>query len=451
MTKTHGGKRPFFPARKPKAPPPPPAGLPARRRACDLVEAVLLRRRPLDEALEEPTDLSPLDRALARKIAATTLRRLGSIDRLLAERLTKGLPEGLPRLQTVLRTAACQILFLDVPDYAAVDTAVRMVEANKKTQGFAGLTNAVLRGLARDREADLARLEPLDDLAPWLRDSWTKTYGEETTRAIATAVIHEPPLDLTVKSDPAGWARRLGGTLLPTGSVRLVPDGPVPDLEAFADGAWWVQDAAAALPARLLGDVTGLAVADLCAAPGGKTAQLASAGARVTAVDRNARRLERLSENMARLKLDVAVKTVDALELGGSFDAILLDAPCTATGTLRGHPDVQHLKSAADVEGLARLQARLLDRLADLLNPGGRAVYCTCSLEPDEGERQIAALLAREQRLALDPIRPDELPGLASFVTEAGFLRSLPSHWPHTDPGLAGLDGFFAARLIRIG
>ncbi len=226
MSRSQGGKRPFFPARKPKAPPPPPAGLPARRRACDLVEAVLVRRRPLDEALEEPTDLSPLDRALARKIAATTLRRLGSIDRLLAERLTKGLPEGLPRLETVLRTAACQILFLDVPDYAAVDTAVRMVEANKKTQGFAGLTNAVLRGLARDREADLASLDPLDDLAPWLREGWIAAYGEETTRAIAAAVIHEPPLDLTVKSDPAGWAKRLGGTLLPPARSASCPTAP---------------------------------------------------------------------------------------------------------------------------------------------------------------------------------------------------------------------------------
>jgi len=450
MSKSFGGKRPFFPARKPKAPPPPPPGLPARRRACDLVEAVLLRRRPLDEALEEPTDLSPLDRALARKIAATTLRRLGSIDRLLAERLSKGLPDGLPRLETVLRTAACQILFLDVPDYAAVDTAVRMVEANKKTQGFAGLTNAVLRGLARDRDADLASLDPLDDLAPWLRERWIAAYGEETTRAMAAAVIHEPPLDLSVKSDPAGWATRLGGTLLPTGSVRLLPEGAVPDLADFDEGAWWVQDAAAALPARLLGDVTGLAVADLCAAPGGKTAQLASAGARVTAVDRNPRRLERLAENMGRLKLDVTVRAVDALELDGTYDAILLDAPCSATGTLRGHPDVMHLKSAADVDGLARLQARLLDRLADLLKPGGRAVYCTCSLEPEEGEAQIAALLAREQRLVLDPITPDEIPGIADFVTADGCLRTLPSHWPHDEPRMAGLDGFFAARLKRI-
>lgn len=444
-------KRPFFHKARPKTVKPKPAahpGLPARRRACDLVEAVLLRRRPLDEALELPTELDGLDRALARKIAATTLRRLGTIDRLLGERLAKGLPEGLPRLETVLRTAACQILFLDVPDYAAVDSAVRMVENDRKAKGFAGLANAVLRGLARDREEALASLDPLDDLAPWLRDRWTAVYGAEATSAIATIVSAEPPLDLTVSSDPEGWAERLGGFVTPTGSVRLKAEGAIPDLAGYADGAWWVQDAAAALPARLLGDIAGLSVADLCAAPGGKTAQLARAGARVTAIDRSPRRLERLMENMARLKLDVTVRAIDALDLEGQFDAILIDAPCTATGTLRGHPDVMHLKSGTDVEGLARLQARLLDRLAGLLKPGGRAVYCTCSLEPEEGEAQIAALLAREPRLALDPVRPDELPGIAPFVTAAGHLRTLPSHWPDPDPARAGLDGFFAARLV---
>jgi 16S rRNA (cytosine967-C5)-methyltransferase len=442
MTKRH--HRAAAPAR-PAAHP----GLPARRRACDLVEAVLVRRRPLDEALDERTELEAVDRALARKIAATTLRRLGSIDRVLAERLAKGLPDGLPRLGTILLTGACQILFLDVPDYAAVDSAVRMVEANAKTRGFAGLANAVLRGIGRDRGDILAVLEPLDDLAPWLRARWVAAHGEGQARALARIIAVEPPLDLTVKSDAGDWAARLGGTVTPTGSVRLKPEGAIPALAGFAEGEWWVQDAAAALPARLLGDVNGLAVADLCAAPGGKTAQLASAGAKVTAVDRSPKRLERLAENMARLRLDVTTLAADAATIDGQFDAVLLDAPCTATGTIRGNPDVMHLKSVADIEGLGRLQARLLDRLADLLKPGGRAVYCTCSLEPEEGENQIAALLARNTRLALDPIRPDEMPGIADFVTPAGHLRTLPSHWPAEDDSLAGLDGFFAARLVK--
>ncbi|WP_439572373.1 RsmB/NOP family class I SAM-dependent RNA methyltransferase [Phreatobacter sp.] len=445
-------------ARSAKTPRPKPAahpGLPARRRACELVEAVMVRRRPLDEALEEASALDPADRALARKIAATTLRRLGTLEAVLATRLAKGLPDGLPRLNTVLLTGACQILFLDVPDYAAVDSAVRMVEADRKAKGFAGLTNAVLRGIARDREVILAGLDPLDDLAPWLRERWTARYGTQTAADIAAVIAIEPPLDLTIGEDPPGWAARLGGVVTPTGSVRLLPSGPIPDLPGFADGAWWVQDAAAALPARLLGDLKGLSVADLCAAPGGKTAQLSRAGARVTAVDRSARRLERLSENMTRLGLTVEIVAAEAETVEGPFDAVLLDAPCTATGTLRGHPDVARLKSTADVTGLARLQARLLDRLAHLLVPGGRAVYCTCSLEPEEGEDQIAALLARDSRLALDPIRPDEWPGIAPFVTPEGFLRTLPSHWPASDwpgaePRLAGLDGFFAARLRRL-
>lgn len=439
-------KRSFRPAARKPAPPP---GLASRRRACELIEAVLLRARPLDEALDEPTDLDAADRALARKIAATALRRLGSIDRVLRGRLAKGLPEGLPRLRTVLVAGACQILFLDVPDYAAVDVAVRLVEADRKAKGFVGLTNAVLRGIARDKELILSELDPLDDLEPWLRERWTATYGAATTRAIAQIQSIEPPLDLTVKAGPEIWAERLGGHVTPTGSVRLSGAGPVPELAGFDEGAWWVQDAAAALPARLLGDVKGLAVADLCAAPGGKTAQLAVAGATVTAVDRSARRLERLSQNMQRLGLAVTVMTADALELTGSFDALLLDAPCTATGTVRGHPDVMHLKSRTDVEGLARMQARLLDRVAELLRPGGRAVYCTCSLEPEEGEQQIAALLAREPRLVLDPIRPDEFPGLAPFIDAAGMLRTLPSAWSNQDDSLAGLDGFFAARLVR--
>ncbi|QCI64675.1 RsmB/NOP family class I SAM-dependent RNA methyltransferase [Phreatobacter stygius] len=439
-------KRPFRPAARKPAPPP---GLASRRRACELVETVTLWLRPLDEALDEPTGLDAADRALARKIAATALRRLGSIDKILRGRLAKGLPDGLPRLKTVLQTGACQILFLDVPDYAAVDVAVRLVEADRKAKGFVGLTNAVLRGIARDKELILAELDALDDLAPWLRQRWTATYGEAATRAIAEIQSIEPPLDLTVKADPEAWAARLAGRVTPTGSVRLSGAGPVTELAGFDDGAWWVQDAAAALPARLLGDVRGLAVADLCAAPGGKTAQLAAAGAVVTAVDRSAKRLERLTQNMQRLGLTVTVLTADAMNLTGSYDAVLLDAPCTATGTVRGHPDVMHLKTMADVEGLARMQARLLDRVADLLKPGGKAIYCTCSLEPEEGEQQISALIARDPRIGLDPIDPDEFPGLGPFIGAAGMLRTLPSAWANADASLAGLDGFFAARLVR--
>lgn len=450
LTKTPPPKPKGAKAPKTKSKPASHAGLPARRRACELVEAVLIRRRPLDEAIDARVELAAADRALARKIAGTTLRRLGSLDRILAERLTKGLPDGLPRLATILRTALAQVLFLEVPDYAAVDSAVRLVEADRRMAGFAPLTNAVLRGLARDKDAVLASLDPLDDLPSWIRQRWLATYGDETTGKIAQALAVEPPLDLTVKAAPDIWAQRLGGQVTPTGSVRLTAAGAIPDLDGFAEGSWWVQDAAAALPALLLGPVAGLAVADLCAAPGGKTAQLAQAGARVTAIDRSERRLERLAANMQRLKLAVAIETADATAFEGLFDAVLLDAPCSATGTARGNPDVLHLKSPADISALAALQSRLLDRLAHILKSGGIAVYCTCSLEPEEGESQIAALLARDERLALDPIAADEHPGIAPFVTPSGYLRTLPSHWPDDDLQRAGLDGFFIARLRRL-
>ncbi|MEP2745834.1 RsmB/NOP family class I SAM-dependent RNA methyltransferase, partial [Bauldia litoralis] len=274
--------------------------------------------------------------------------------------------------------------------------------------------------------------------------------GEETPRAIAPAHLVEPSLDLTVKEDAAGWAEKLGGIVLPSGTVRLVPTGRVADLPGYAEGAWWVQDAAAALPARLLGDVAGKRVADLCAAPGGKTATLAHAGASVTAVDISAPRLERLSANLKRLGLsaDVVVADLLAWQPSEPFDAILLDAPCTATGTIRRHPDTAWLKQSADVKSIAVRQAGMIDRAVSWLKPGGTLVYCTCSLEPQEGEDQAAAAIARHG-LKPSPIAADEIGGIAGVVTEAGYLRTLPCHLPDPNPRLAGLDGFFIGRLIK--
>jgi 16S rRNA (cytosine967-C5)-methyltransferase len=235
--------------------------------------------------------------------------------------------------------------------------------------------------------------------------------------------------------------------MLPTGTVRTIAHGPVSLLPGYAEGEWWVQDAAAALPARLLGDVEGRAVADLCAAPGGKTAQLALAGATVTAVDRSAQRLARLKENLTRLRFDAELVAADATEWsGGPFDAVLLDAPCSSTGTIRRHPDIPWLKQEADLSGLIALQRRLLDRAVSLLKPGGTLVYCTCSLEPEEGIGQVEGLLGREPRLQRRPIGTDEIAGAGEFITRAGDLRTLPQHWP-AEPRMAGLDGFFAARL----
>jgi 16S rRNA (cytosine967-C5)-methyltransferase len=394
--------------------------------------------------------LADRDRALMRRLVATVLRRLGTLRALLAGFLEKGFPSEAPRTETILLVGAAQILWLDVPDHAAVDLSVRLAQADRRASRYAGLINAVLRRVAQSRDTALPP-KVTRDTPEWLVKRWTKTYGAETARAIAAANGHEPALDLTVKQDAASWAEHLRGRVLPTGTVRTIAHGAISLLPGFSEGAWWVQDAAASLPARLLGDVRELDVADLCAAPGGKTAQLALAGARVTAVDRSDARLARLRDNLDRLSLQAETVTADVLEWqpAGRFDAILLDAPCSSTGTVRRHPDVPWLKSEADLAVLMSLQQRLLDRAVDLLKPGATLVYCVCSLEPEEGVNQIAALLARNTSIAHKPIAAHEVCGHAEFVTADGDLRTLPLQLPDPDPRWGGLDGFFAARLIR--
>ncbi|MBM3530705.1 MAG: methyltransferase domain-containing protein [Alphaproteobacteria bacterium] len=431
----------------------PPPGLAARRIAAGILSGVLLRRRPFDEQIETSGigALPERDRALVRAISATVLRRLGTLRHLLTPMLERGLPREAPQIEPILLVGAAQILFLDVPDHAAVDLSVRLAQADRHASHFAGLVNAVLRRLAREGKDKLASLDTaMLDTPDWLMRRWIARYGEATARAVALAHTREPALDLTMKSDPAEWAVRLNGRVLPTGTVRTAASGPVAQLEGFKEGAWWVQDAAAAIPARLLGDVRGRSVADLCAAPGGKTAQLAHAGARVTAVDRSPARLARLRQNLARLGLTAETVEADAaLWQAGPFDAVLLDAPCSSTGTVRRHPDIPWLKSETDLGKLAALQARLLDRTVTLLAPGGTLVYCTCSLEPEEGEDAIAALLSRHPGLQRRPIAAGEFAGLDGLVTPDGDLRTLPCHWPDDDPRMAGLDGFYAARIVR--
>ena len=408
----------------------------------------------MEEALDQvPAALDPRDRALAHRIVATALRRIGTLRAALGFLMERGIPRSAPRLEPVLLAGATQVLFMDVPDHAAVGLSVDLARADRTTAGFSGLVNAVLRRLAREKSEILARADtPLADAPEWMRARWTAAYGEDVAQAIAAMHRVEPPLDITVKADAADWAVRLSGEVLPTGSVRVLHAGPVRALPGFKDGAWWVQDAAAALPVRLLGAVAGLAVADLCAAPGGKTAQLAAAGATVTAVDRSGPRLDRLRENLTRLGLAATVVEADAgLFEGGPFDAVLLDAPCTATGTLRRRPDIAVLKRPADIAALAEVQARLLRHAVDLVKPGGRVVYSTCSLEPEEGEAQIARLLAERSDVERLPIDADEIEGVAPFITPQGDLRTLPSHWMRGEAERSGLDGFFAARLRRIG
>ncbi|HUI94380.1 MAG TPA: transcription antitermination factor NusB [Xanthobacteraceae bacterium] len=434
-------------------------GFAARRIAADLLDGVLRRGRPLDEQLDGKgahpalAHIGDRDRALVRRIVGTVLRRLGSLRQVVGSFLDRGLPADAPRAETALLIGAAQILLLDVPNHAAVDLSVRLAQADRRAARYAGLMNAVLRRIAHQGAERLAALDAVAlDTPDWLMQRWTAAYGAETARAIGEANAHEPALDLTVKRDPAAWAERLRGRVLPTGSVRVMPHGPVPLMPGFAEGAWWVQDAAAALPARLFGDVAGQSIADLCAAPGGKTLQLAQAGARVTAVDRSASRLARVGENLRRLGLPATTVAADAAEWnGGPFDGVLVDAPCSSTGTIRRHPDIPWLKRPADLAGLTALQRRLVDRAIALTRPGGIIVYCTCSLEPEEGEAIIAAALAEHAAaVRQQPISPNEISGLREFITAAGQLRTLPCGWPDADPLMAGLDGFFAARLERL-
>jgi 16S rRNA (cytosine967-C5)-methyltransferase len=435
-----------------------PPGFPARRIAADILDNVLRRRRPLDEQLEEVAAhpdyaaLAERDRALVRRLITSVLRRLGTLRHLLSQLLERGLPADASRVEIALLLGAAQILWLDVPDHAAVDLAVRLVQADRRAIRYAGLINAVLRRMAREGARRLADVDQtVLDTPVWLMARWVKNFGAQTAHAIAAAHAHEPALDVTVKSEAEHWAEKLGGRVLATGSVRALVHGPVSQLAGYGEGAWWVQDAAAALPATLFGDLRGRTVADLCAAPGGKSAQLASAGAAVIAVDRAPARIERMRQNFARLRLEIQTIAADATQWrGGPFDAVLLDAPCSSTGTIRRHPDIPWIKRESDLAALSTLQTRLIDQATELLKPGGILIYCTCSLEPEEGIEIVRDLMGRHGNLRRLPISADEFRGEPEWITAEGDLRTLPCHLADADSRMAGLDGFYAARLQRI-
>ena len=422
----------------------------ARQVAFAAIAAALDRRQSLDDRLDGDKDfaaLEPRDRALARAIAAETLRHLGQIDDLIRRCLERRLPKKAFPARQILRMGVAQLLFLGLAPHAAIATSVDL--AKREIQPFAKLVNAVLRRLQREgaammAEQDAARLNTPD----WLWESWSAAHGEARARAIAEAHMRRAPLDLTVKSDAPAWAERLGAELLATGSLRLKPEGDVMQLAGFAEGAWWVQDAAAALPARLLGDVAGKTVVDLCAAPGGKTAQLAQAGAHVTAVDLSDRRLARVEQNLARLGLHAELVSADAATWrpGEPVDAVLLDAPCSGTGTIRRHPDIAWIKRPEDVTRLAGLQARLLDNALAMVKPGGLVVYAVCSLQREEGAGRTEALLARRRDIRIVPVEMGELGGERDFIDGTGALATLPCQWPER----GGVDGFYAVRLRAI-
>ncbi len=442
--------------------------------AARAVQLVLRDKVTLEAAFEMQlgyNDLDGRDRAFARLIAATTFRRWGQISAVLKPMLKSKPPVF---VMAVLETAVAQILFLDTGPHAAVSEAVNVLKASGSTRGFSGLTNAVLRRVAGEGKALAGATAPSGNFPRWLTNSWEKAYGRVTVRKIALQLIKDPPLDLSVKSDPQGWADKLGGVVLPTGSVRLPKIGDVTALEGFGEGEWWAQDIAASLPVKVLaegfaaeaGGLTGKRVLDMCAAPGGKTMQLAGLGADVTAIDISEKRLGRLHENLARTKLEAQVvaadgrywkrskgeaaqdadgKNVESQDAEAQFDAVLLDAPCSATGTFRRHPDVLFNKAHTDIGKLASLQDKLMLAMADHVAPGGQLIYCVCSLQPDEGAPRIKHFLKNRTDFRLNPVLEDSpLQGLG-VVTSEGFVRSLP-HYLGTE---GGMDGFFIARLVR--
>lgn len=399
--------------------------------------------------------LEPRDRAFARLITATTFRRYGQINAVLKPLLKEKPPAF---IMAVLETAAAQLLFLDTGAHAAVGEAVNVIKSSAKTKGFGGLVNAVLRRVSESGKIAAAKTAPSDNFPRWLTNSWAKAYGRLALRKMSLQLIKDPPLDLSVKSDPAGWAEKLGGTLLPTGTIRLKKIGDVTALPGFDDGHWWAQDIAASLPVKVLAETLplgGARVLDMCAAPGGKTLQLAAMGANVTALDISEQRMERLYENLKRTQLSARSEVGDGrkwqrpkTETGESeaqYDAVLLDAPCSSTGTFRRHPDVLFNKAHTDIGKLASLQDKLMKAAAQHVAPGGHLIFCTCSLQPDEGEARIQQFLKNRTDFRLNPLLTESQLQDLNVVTQDGFVRSLP-HYLASD---GGMDGFFIARLIR--
>ncbi|MDO9078657.1 MAG: RsmB/NOP family class I SAM-dependent RNA methyltransferase [Brevundimonas sp.] len=424
----------------------PDIGVEARLAAGVLLNAALEGRGGLDIALSfrEVADLPGPDRAFARAVAMAALRRLGEIDQILDRKLQKAPPLA---VRTILRVALAQTLVLETPAFAAVSTAVKLAEREVKTRPYKNLVNAVLRGIEREGPG-LTTAE--SNLPEWLAARWRATYGEATLTGLALAAREEPSTDLSLKPDvdAAAVAEALDGEVLAGNTIRTGRRGDLAGWPGFDDGIWWVQDAAAAVPVRLLAPKAGESIVDFCAAPGGKTLQIAASGASVVALDRSDKRLDRLRANLARTGLEAEVVAVPAEDWDDprAFDAVLLDAPCTATGTFRRNPEVLRATKPADVAKLADVQHRLLDAAAERVKPGGRLVYCVCSLEREEGETQIIAFLRRNPAFRTAPADPAAVGAPDEALTPEGWLRILPSMWAEK----GGLDGFFIARLDRV-
>lgn len=427
-------------------------GLGSRVAAVKILSAVLDKQTSLDGMMDAENGnpvyraLSVADRALVRAIVNTALRHLPRIEHALGMLLDGPLPQGARSLHHVLVVGAAQMLYLDVPDHSAVDLAVEQAHRDPRNKRFVKLVNAVLRRLGREKDAVLDTVGGIPVLPKWFYNRLSKVYGEDAAQRMAQAQLIPSVIDLTVKSDPEGWAEKLNGQVMPNGTVRLGSfEGSVSALEGFDQGEWWVQDFSASMPVRLMGDLKGKRVADLCAAPGGKTAQLILSGATVTALDQSGNRLKRLRENLGRLQMQAELVETNMLKFQPTelFDAVLLDAPCSSTGTLRKHPDVCWTKDEKDIAKLAGLQEQMLRHAITLVKPGGIVVFSNCSLDPSEGEEMVARVLASETSLERVPVTVDAFPGMEIAVNPDGDVRTTPDMF-------GGVDGFYATVLRRV-
>lgn len=392
------------------------------------------------------------DRAMVRAILTTALRNRGAILAVMKSVMDRPEPKRARDLTHILHVAAAQVLFMELPDSAAVNLGVAAIAANRNTQRFRGFANAILRRIGREKETLLKGvIAQAPVMSEWLRKQVRQDFGKQNLLQIEEMILLEPYLDVSVQTSRStqGWMRKLDAVELATGSLRLTNDTPVHKLEGYQQGAWWVQNAAASIPARLFGNVEGLDVADLCAAPGGKSAQLASAGANVTVVDNSESRLARLVENFQRLELEGNIVCANILkwEPSQKFDCVLLDAPCTSTGTLRRHPDVMWAKNEDEVRKLGSLQRLMFEKAISLTKPGGTVVFATCSLVKAEGEDVFAHILKNNTNIELAPVTPEEVGGISEIINGQGAIRCLPHHLASDPKRLGGLDGFFAGRI----
>lgn len=419
-----------------------------RRIAVELMQKILDEKIFFSDTKNNYPEIAPQDSAFINMLVLTTLRHLVFIKKSLKKFVKKKLPDNAAPGKYALFLGTAEILYLNTPDYAVINSYVEITK--KMTDKYvAGFVNAVLRNIAKQKE-ELKKTDSGEFFPPEFFRILNQDYGKKTIQKIQQAAMAEPDLDLSVKNNPQNWAEKLGGTVLPNGTVRLKNNGRINALEGYADGEWWIQDFAASLAALTLNRINGLKVLDLCAAPGGKTAQLLNMGADVTALDISEPRLQKLRENLERLKFKADIICADALDYlknisEPAYDAVLLDAPCSATGTIRRHPELVHIKRLQDIEKLAALQKDILNVTGNALKKGGTLVYCTCSIAKEEGEKQIENFLAAHSEFSIKPITAEEIGGISEIITPEGFIRTLPQHLSKN----GGSDAFFIARLQK--